>query len=46
MLLNDLATDVLQRQRGKHVEYVFTYRRKPICLPNTRGWDVRWSVRE
>ena len=36
--LNNLAMDVLQRQRGKHNEYVFTYRGKPIQWPNTRGW--------
>lgn len=29
---------MLQRQRGKHLEYVFTYRDKPIRWPNTRGW--------
>jgi integrase len=36
--LNDLAIEVLQRQRGKHLEHVFTYRGKPIRWPNTRGW--------
>lgn len=36
--LNNLAMDVLQRQYGKHEEYVFTYRGKPIRWPNTRGW--------
>lgn len=36
--LNGLALEVLQRQRGKHAEYVFTYREKPIRWPNTRGW--------
>lgn len=36
--LNDLAIEVLQRQRGKYLEHVFTYRGKPIRWPNTRGW--------
>lgn len=36
--LNDLAVEILQRQRGKHPERVFTYRGKPIKWVNTRGW--------
>jgi integrase len=36
--LNELAIDVLQRQRGKHPERVFTYKGKPINWANTRGW--------
>jgi integrase len=36
--LNDLAIEVLERQRGKHPEHVFTYQGKPIRWPNTRGW--------
>lgn len=36
--LNDLALEVLQRQRGNHPERVFTNRRKPIKWVNTRGW--------
>ncbi len=36
--LNDLAVEVLQRQRGKHLARVFTYRGKPIKWVNTRGW--------
>jgi len=36
--LNDIAMDVLQRQRGKHPERVFTYKGKPINWANTRGW--------
>jgi len=36
--LNDLAMDVLQRQRGKHPKRVFTYKGKPINWANTRGW--------
>lgn len=34
--LNNLAMGVLQRQRGKHQEYIFTYRGEPIRWPNTR----------
>lgn len=36
--LNDVAVDVLLRQRGKHPERVFTYRGCPIGCANTRGW--------
>lgn len=36
--LNDIAIDVLQRQRGNRPERVFTYKGKPINWANTRGW--------
>ena len=46
--LNPDALDVLVRQKGKHAEYVFTYKDKPV----TRAWrraltragieDFRW----
>jgi integrase len=50
--LSDLAVKVLLRQRGKHDDFVFTYRGKPISQANTRAWraalhraeieDFRW----
>ena len=50
--LNDLAMSVLLRQKGKHIERVFTYAGKPIANANTRAWraalvragivDFRW----
>ena len=50
--LSEVALAVLQRQRGKHERFVFTYRGKPIRQVNTRGWraalrragikDFRW----
>lgn len=50
--LSELALAVLERQRGKHERFVFTYRDKPIKQVNTRGWraalqragieDFRW----
>jgi len=50
--LNEVAMAVLQRQRGKHEHFVFTYRGSPVKQVNTRGWraalrradikDFRW----
>ena len=50
--LNEAAVAVLERQRGKHRERVFTYRGKPLNSANTRTWrkalkeagirDFRW----
>lgn len=50
--LCDLALEVLQRQRGKHPERVFTYEGKPVRYVNTKAWrnalnragitDFRW----
>lgn len=50
--LCDLAADVLERQRGKHSERVFTYEGNPIKYVNTKAWrnalkragitDFRW----
>ena len=52
MWLSDLAVKVLLRQRGRHDDFVFTYRRKPLGQVNTRAWraalrragidDFRW----
>lgn len=50
--LNDMAVDVLTRQKDKHPIRVFTYRGKPISNANTKAWkqalkraeivDFRW----
>ena len=50
--LNDAAYAVLMRQKGKHLERVFTFRGKPLNSVNTRAWrraleragikDFRW----
>ena len=37
--LNTDAMVVLQAQRGKHKEYVFTYKGNPIKRANTRAWQ-------
>lgn len=37
--LNEIATQVLQRQRGKHVSRVFTYRAQPFKAANTKAWE-------
>ena len=36
--LCDLALEVLERQRGKHPERVFTYEGKPVRYVNTKAW--------
>ena len=50
--LNDMAAEVLQRQAGKHPQFVFTFRGRPIVQVNTKAWtkalkragieDFRW----
>jgi integrase len=50
--LNDVAAQVLERQRGKHRERVFTYKGNPLNSANNRAWrralkacgikDFRW----
>lgn len=36
--LNDVALEVLRRQRGKHPVRVFTYRGRPVTQVNTKAW--------
>jgi integrase len=50
--LNETAVAVLGRQRGKHPQFVFSYRGRPIGQVNTKAWksalerakieDFRW----
>jgi integrase len=50
--LNELAMSVLERRKGKHAKWVFTYCGKPIRQVNTKCWkdalkrcgirDFRW----
>jgi integrase len=50
--LNETAVAVLERQRGKHPQFVFSYRGRPIGQVNTKAWknalerakieDFRW----
>ena len=50
--LNKDAMAVLNKQKGQHPEYVFTYRGRPISQVNTKAWrkalqragieDFRW----
>jgi integrase len=50
--LNDLAYEVVVRQKGKHPRYVFTYQGEPVTNVNTKAWksaltragitDFRW----
>lgn len=36
--LSQMSVEVLQRQLGKHDEFVFTYAGKPITQVNTKAW--------
>jgi len=38
VILNRIAKKVIERQRGKHSEFVFTYRQKPIARILNNGW--------
>lgn len=38
VILNRIAHAVIERQRGKHPEYVFIYRDKPITRMLNKGW--------
>lgn len=50
--LNEEAIEIIRRQMGKHFEFVFTYKAKPIKKCNTAEWcktlkrveinDFRW----
>jgi len=40
VVLNRVAYEVIQRQRGKHPEYVFIYRDKPIRHMLNNGWRI------
>jgi len=53
VVLNETAVEVLKRQAGKHAQFVFTYKGRPIGQVNTRAWkcalrrgagieDFRW----
>jgi len=36
--LNSKALDILLKQRGEHVDYVFTYQGKPVERTSTKAW--------
>ncbi len=36
--LNDKAIDLIRKQMGKHIEFVFTYKGKPVKQCNTAAW--------
>jgi len=38
VVLNNTAREVIERQRGKHSEFVFTYRSKPVTRMLNHGW--------
>ncbi len=38
VVLNKIAREVIERQRGKHSEVVFTYRGKPVTRMLNHGW--------
>lgn len=39
VVLNSIARAVVDRQRGKHPEFVFTYRNKPLSRMRSCGWN-------
>ncbi|VAW73556.1 hypothetical protein MNBD_GAMMA12-2193, partial [hydrothermal vent metagenome] len=40
VVLNDVARDVIERSRGEHPDYVFTYRSLPVTKINNSGWKT------
>ena len=36
--LSQAAITIIREQMGKHLEYVFTYKGKPVTRPNNRAW--------
>jgi integrase len=40
VVLNRIASEVIERQRGKHSEFVFIYRGKPILRMLNNGWTT------
>ncbi len=40
VVLNDIARSVIDKVRGQHPTYVFTYRNKPITRMLNSGWKV------
>ncbi|MDZ7644936.1 MAG: tyrosine-type recombinase/integrase [Woeseiaceae bacterium] len=42
VVLNAVACRVIESRRGKHKEFVFTYRGKPIGKLNNSGWKRAW----
>ena len=38
LVLNRVARSVLETQRGRHAEYVFTYKGKPLTRMNNTSW--------
>lgn len=46
IVLNKIAAGIIERQRGKHPEFVFTYEGDPITRMNNTAWDNargRWA---
>ena len=40
VILNRIAKSVIDEQRGKHSEYVFTYKGRPVTTINNSGWKT------
>ena len=40
VILNRIAKSVIDEQRGKHPEYVFTYKGRPVTTINNSGWKT------
>lgn len=39
VVLNSVAKSLIESMRGKNVDYVFTYKDKPIETINNSGWQ-------
>lgn len=40
VVLNRVARSVIEKARGEHAEYVFTYRGKPVTVMNNTAWQA------
>jgi integrase len=43
VVLNDIASSVIDQCRGQHPAYVFTYRHRPVNRMNNTGWAKAWK---
>ncbi len=43
VVLNDVASSVIDACRGQHPAYVFTYRHRPVARMNNTGWAKAWK---
>ena len=44
LVLNSTARNIIDGERGKHPEYVFTYEGKPVLRMHTAAWRKAWRA--